>query len=109
MDRKKLGLLGEDTAAEYLMRDGYRIIERNFKCKLGEIDIIARRGGTLAFVEVKTRQDDFFGRPSEAVGSKKQQHIRRVAEIFLYRKKLNPMKIRFDVMVVEINHIKDAF
>lgn len=109
MERKKLGYLGEDTAAEYLMRDGYRVIERNFKCNLGEIDIIARRGDTLAFVEVKTRQDEFFGRPAEAVGREKQRHIRRVAEIFLYRRRLNPLKTRFDVIEVEINHIQDAF
>ena len=109
MNRQKLGRLGEDTAAEFLMREGYRIIERNFRTKIGELDIIARRGDVLAFVEVKTRQGDMFGRPAESVGAEKQVHIRRTAELYMKMKKMHPLKVAFDVIEVEINHIMDAF
>ena len=109
MNRQQTGRFGEDAAAEYLMRNGYRIIERNFSCNLGELDIIARRGDTMVFAEVKTRTGDIFGRPAEAVGAEKQKHIKRVAEIFLNRRKLHPLKMRFDVLEISINHIEDAF
>ncbi|MEE1170054.1 MAG: YraN family protein [Anaerovoracaceae bacterium] len=109
MNRQQTGKFGEDAAAEYLVRNGYRIIERNFRCRLGEIDIIAQRGDIVAFVEVKTRLGNMFGRPAEAVGREKQKHIRRVAQIFMSIKKLHPLKIRFDVLEVTLNHIENAF
>jgi putative endonuclease len=109
MNRQELGRLGEDTAAEYLMREGYRIIERNFRTKIGELDIIAGRGDVLAFIEVKTRQGDMFGRPAESVGAKKQEHIRRTAQLYMNIRKVHPLIVSFDVIEVEINHIMDAF
>ena len=109
MNRQMLGRLGEDTAAEFLIRDGYRIIERNFSCKLGEIDIIAVKGDTLVFAEVKTRLSEMFGRPAESVDARKQEHIKRTAQLYLSMRKMHPMRISFDVIEVEINHIADAF
>lgn len=109
MTKKEFGKFGEDKAAEFLAKGGYRIIERNFSCKLGEIDIVARKGDTLRFIEVKTRSGFQFGSPAEAVNENKMRHIRRVAEIYLRARRLNPMRISFDVIEVSFNHIKDAF
>ena len=109
MNRQQTGRFGEDSATEYLIRNGYKIIERNFRCRLGEIDIIARRGDVLIFAEVKTRLGDLFGRPAEAVNKEKQEHIRRVAQLFMRINDLHPLKVRFDVIEVTVNHIENAF
>lgn len=109
MNRQKTGRFGEDVAAEYLMRDGYRIIERNFRTRIGELDIVARKGDVLAFIEVKTRLGNMFGRPAEAVTLEKQAHIKRTAQLFMRMRNIHPLKTAFDVIEVEINHIRDAF
>lgn len=109
MTKKEFGLFGEEKAAEYLKKKGYRILERNFSCKLGEVDIIARRGDTISFIEVKTRSSFLYGSPGEAVGKTKMSHIKRVAEIYIRQKNLYPLKVSFDVMEVMFNHIKNAF
>lgn len=104
------GDLGEDLACDYLKRQKYKILERNYKNKIGEIDIIAQKKKEVVFVEVKYRSDDRFGMPSEAVGKNKQNKIRLVAEEFLIRHKFE--SVRFDVIEIldgEINHIIDAF
>jgi len=109
---KSKGDFGEDKAAKYLKKKKYRIIERNFSNKLGEIDIIARQKDTTVFVEVKTRTNENYGFASEAVDTNKQQKIRNVAT--MYAQKENISNIRFDVIEVylendRINHIENAF
>ena len=94
-----MGDLGEDFAASYLRHCGYRIIERNFRCRLGEIDIIAQEGKDLVFIEVKTRRSRRFGCPQEAVTLAKQAKLRAVAACFLQRYKKS-VPCRFDVLAI---------
>ena len=110
-----LGQYGEDKACGYLEANNYKIIERNFRCRLGEIDIIAKdlTKNELVFIEVKTRLSFNFGRPSQAVNSLKQRHILNVAKYYLYIHSIKNTFIRFDVIEVfvdqlkfQINHIK---
>ena len=77
MDRRVFGQIGENAAADVLRAKGYRILRQNYRCRYGEIDIIAERGGDVSFVEVKTRQSFRFGRPCEAVTDEKKKHMRR--------------------------------
>lgn len=81
--RKALGSRGEDYACQYLLRQGYEIVYRNFRCRIGEIDIIASKNKILCFIEVKTRASTRYGRPAEAVTKAKQQKIYRCAEYYL--------------------------
>ena len=83
MDAKELGRAGEQIAAKLLSLKGFVILETNFVCPLGEVDIIADRGGTRYCVEVKARSSAQFGRPVEAVGGGKQQRLRRLAEYYM--------------------------
>ncbi len=113
MKRKELGNLGEKIAVDYLQKENYKIIERNFYCKQGEIDIIAYRQKEIIFVEVKTRTNNLFGVPAEAVNTIKQRHIKQVANYFLCKNNLLDSCIRFDVIEVmllkgkfNVNHIK---
>ena len=106
------GDFGEEKAAKYLKKQRYKILKRNFKNKIGEIDIIAKQGKSTVFVEVKTRTDETFGFASEAVNLRKQQKIRDVA--ILYAQKEGISDMRFDVVEVylkedRINHIVNAF
>ena len=94
------GNSGEDLAALLYERDGYEVIERNFTCPEGEIDLIARKGRTLVVCEVKTRRTDYFGDPSEAVTPAKQARLRRLAMIWLSQRRANGMKLRFDVVSI---------
>ncbi len=116
IDKKELGKKGEDLALRFLKKNGYRIIERNYVCKMGEIDIIAREKDTLVFIEVKTRTSTTFGPPQLAVNASKQRQMSKVALNFLKEKKLEDVKARFDVVAIllgpkgeEIELIKDAF
>lgn len=95
-----LGDRGEEAAEGFLRRRGYVIVERNFRCPLGEIDLIALERGTIVFVEVKTRRTHGFGSPAEAVDRRKQQRLRRAAEVYLNRKRLHDRHARFDVVEV---------
>lgn len=114
---KKTGDIGEQLATEFLKKKKYKILERNFKNKIGEIDIIARLKKQIVFVEVKTRSSLQFGNPSEAVNSHKQYKIRQVAECYLMQKKIEDSDIRFDVIEVleedngykVVNHLENAF
>lgn len=113
MKRKELGNLGEEIASEYLQKENYKIIERNFYCKQGEIDIIAQKQKEIIFVEVKTRTNNLFGIPAEAVNNIKQRHIKQVANYFLCKNNLLERFIRFDVIEImlvkgkfKVNHIK---
>lgn len=81
--RLALGAYGEEVAAAYLCEQGYTLIERNFRCPLGEIDIIAKKRLDLVFVEVKTRRSTLFGLPQEAVGAHKQRQLMRAAQWYL--------------------------
>ena len=110
--KKLLGRVGENKACAYLKRQGIKVLERNYKNAVGEIDIVAKDGEYLVFTEVKTRTSEDFGTPSEAVDLKKRQKYGRIAQMYLKLKGLDDVPVRFDVIEVEdgnINHIKDAF
>jgi putative endonuclease len=98
----KSGRLGETIAMDYLRRYGYRIVESNYRCALGEIDVIATEGKTVVFIEVKSRKTERFGEPQAAVGLQKQKKISMVAQNYLKEKKLNNVKARFDVVAVRL-------
>ena len=94
------GRVGEQLAASYLKRLGYRIICRNYRCPLGEIDIIARHRGVLVFVEVKSRRSQTFGSPKLAINPAKQHKLSQVAWHYLQRHELTEASARFDVVTV---------
>ena len=103
-DRLGMGREGEELAANYLKALGYQIYFRNFRCRFGELDIVARRSRELVFVEVKTRSGDLFGTPGEAVDARKQRHMTQAGAFFLQRFGLQHMDVRFDVIEVRIHH-----
>ncbi len=112
---KELGEYGEGKACEYLQNKGYKIIERNFRCHVGEADIIATKDNGVIFVEVKTRSQERYGEPSEAVNCIKKKHIYKVAEWYSLKNNLWDLPISLDVIEVyvnekiyRINHIKNA-
>ena len=111
-----LGVKGEDLAVKFLKKKGYRILSRNYKTPLGEIDIVAEEGETLVFVEVKTRADNSFGQPFEAVNYRKREKLRKVALYYLKNCCKKDLPSRFDVLSIQtrgdksaIEHITDAF
>lgn len=101
-DRRALGDRGEDLAAGFLKKQGYHILERNYRTPLGELDLIARHQGCLVFIEVKTRRTDRFGAPQEAVHPAKQEKLRNLAEYYLQDKGLGDAWVRFDVVGVRL-------
>ena len=110
--RQQFGKKGEIDAVKYLKKNGYRIIEQNYRTKLGEIDIIAKDGKTLVFVEVKARKSSHFGSPKWAVTPKKQRTISMVALYYLKATRQSRAKARFDVVSIHsetIEIIKNAF
>lgn len=110
--KKLLGRVGEDKAARFLRKRGCKILAKNYKNDIGEIDIVAKDGEVVAFVEVKTRTSDIYGEPSEAVTRNKRRKYALVATEYLVRNNLNDAPCRFDVVEIkndEINYIKDAF
>jgi len=114
--RRHTGESGESLAAKFLKKNGYKIIEQNYRCKSGEIDIIARDGRVLAFIEVKARRTGGFGGPKWAVTPKKQRKISMVALEYLKSTEQIGKKARFDVVAVrllpghpDIEIIKNAF
>ena len=112
MNKRFVGAEGERSAREYLVRKGARILEANYRRPTGEIDLIARQGNTLLFVEVKRRASLRYGRPAEAVDRAKQRHILRTAQLYLQENGHEDMPVRFDIIEVlpgEIHHIEDAF
>ncbi len=98
-----LGKKGEDLAVAQLKKLKFKILERNYTCKLGEIDIIAREKDTLVFIEVKTRATRDFGGPAAAVTIHKQRQLSRVALTYLNQKNLSHVPARFDVVAVELS------
>ena len=117
VERQGLGALGERLAAAHLAAKGYEILERNFRCPEGEIDIVARKGELLAFIEVKARRGRAMGTPEEAVGYRKRRRLQRVAEAYLAAHPDSPAQCRIDVVAVEfaggrlarLEHIEGAF
>ena len=110
-----LGRYGEDRACEYLKQLGYQLIERNFRCRDGELDIIAQDGKTVVFVEVKTRLSLFAGHPFEAITSQKQARIRRLAAEWCQRYQVSQVQVRIDAIAVmlrggrvAIEHLKQV-
>jgi putative endonuclease len=118
-DRKQLGKLGEELAEAFLSERDYRIIERNWRCRTGELDIIAEKANKLIFVEVRTRRPSGrFGSAKESVDYRKQLKVKETAQFYLHRFQKYEQSIQFDVITVElsvdgaaphIEHIKGAF
>jgi len=115
--RLALGAWGEEQAAEYLRLQGMKILQRNYRTPVGEIDIIAKNKKFLVFVEVKTRRGVAFGSPQEAVGERKQRQIIRTCQWYLQEHKCGKLQPRFDVAAVlsekdgtaQITYLEDAF
>ncbi len=98
--KKLLGKEGEDLAARFLARQGYKILERNYRTPSGEIDLIALHQGEVVFVEVKTRTSDAYGAPELAVNPRKQQRMIKAALGYMKYKKLHQVPCRFDVVAI---------
>lgn len=115
MHTQRVGRFGEDEAERYLKQKGYKILERNFSCKRGEIDIIALDKNEIVFIEIKARISLKYGLPSEAVTKYKLKHIYKTAEYYLYSRNLQNENTRIDVIEVYIqnrqviiNHLKQV-
>lgn len=113
MNKRQAGDGWEEAAVHYLEGHGMRILERNFRCRQGEIDIVGQQDGCLCFVEVKYRRDDAFGSALEAVGTRKQMRICRCADYYLYRhSQWREKGVRFDVLAIckdRVQWIRNAF
>ena len=115
--RQELGRWGETLAANYLDRNGYRVIERNLRTPFGEIDLVAEDGSLLVFVEVKTRSTDTYGMPEESITQQKRQHLIAAAQSYLQTFSISDTNWRIDVISIrklkskatpEIIHFKNA-
>lgn len=114
---KKIGSYGETIAEDYLKSIGYIILEKNFTCKIGEIDLIAKDKNHISFIEVKTRYGTPYGTPGESITTSKQYKIYKTAQTYILKKKLYKSNFRFDVIEIILNNtnspyiklIKDAF
>ena len=111
----ELGRIGENIIADYITKLGYKVVERNFECNQGEIDIIAKDKEELVVIEVKTRTDISYGEASEAVTDTKKRHLINSIKYYIYKQKLENQPIRIDVAEVyinkgkvKINYIKQA-
>lgn len=119
MDAKELGKKGEEAAAEFLLKKGFEIVERNYRFSHGEIDIIAKdpNDGYTVFVEVKARQNLQFGEPEYAITKSKQKQLKKMAEHYFFDKGITELDCRFDVISVlfrekirpVITHYENAF
>ena len=114
--RQIFGKQGEQLAEQFLKKKGYKIVERNYRCANGEVDLIALDRRVIVFVEVKTRADHGFGSPLEAVEFYKQQKMIKAAQFFLHEKRLHQRDARFDVVGISwpgqeavVEHIQNAF
>jgi len=115
--RKTLGERGEALAVRYLRKKGYKILERNYRCRWGEIDLVASDKGSLVFIEIKTRASTDFGQPQEAVGFSKQKKLILSAKAYMVERHVDEeTNARFDVVAVHLGQsdpwidvIKDAF
>jgi len=118
MERKNKGVWGERLARWLLWAKGYHVIARNFRCKLGEMDLIARKNETLVFIEVRMRGPGSFLLPQETITRKKKERMRKIALWFMAKYKIRDVNCRFDVICIystghfdkpEIMHIEGAF
>lgn len=100
--RQRLGAHGEEAALRRYLERGYRLVARNWRCRVGELDLVLARGSTLVFCEVKTRRGSAFGGGWEAVTARKQAKLRAVAQSFLIATRLQPQAVRFDVASVAV-------
>lgn len=114
--RHAFGKAGEEVAVQFLRQQGYQILDRNYRCRFGEIDLIARDGSTLAFIEVKARRSQRFGPAAAAVTLEKQRHLVKASQVYLIQKRKADELCRFDVVTIELDTqkprielIKDAF
>ena len=115
-NKRERGNRGEDLAADFLQREGYEIITRNYICPIGEIDLIAREGNCLVFVEVRSKTSRRFGTPAESITSAKEKRLRKLANYYLVREVGKEVPCRFDLVSIEkegseysLNHIKGMF
>lgn len=116
-NKKEIGKEGEELAAEFLIKNGFKIIERNYHYGHGEIDIIADDNGVTVFIEVKTRLNLEFGEPEYAINQKKINQIKKIAELYLFDKGIEEVNCRFDVVSIvleknsksHITYYKNAF
>ena len=106
-NKKEFGNIGEEIGSKYLEQIGYKIIERNFSCRQGEIDIIAKDKNEYVFVEVKTRSNIIYGMPRDAVNEDKQKHIYKCTKYYLHMHGLDNAYVRFDV--IEIYFLKNKY
>lgn len=113
--RQNIGKIGEGLALDFLRRQGYKIITRNFFCRFGEIDLIARQAQDIVFIEVRTISAFTFCQPEESLGPRKINHLRRCAQFYIAQYAVNEEFFRFDFVSViltnppTINLIKNAF
>ncbi len=107
--RKEIGNLGEEMAARFLVMQGYQILETNYRCRSGEIDIIAKKSDRYHFVEVKTRHGNDYGTPAESVTQKKQHKIIMTAKYYLMSKRIRDVSVQFDVVEIEIGMLMNCF
>ena len=115
--RRKTGDSGEHFAADFLKKKGYNIIQRNYRCKEGEIDIIAEQDDCLVFVEVRTKKGANFGTPEESITSAKKERLVSLADVYIQSCDVSPASWRIDVIAIELgakgkinrlNHIENA-
>jgi len=110
MNKRGFGSLGEKLAEDYLIQNGFKILERNYRVgRIGEIDIIATENDYICFIEVKTRTGSLYGLPIEAVGHTKRKKIKELALIYLKQKRMIDKNIRFDIVEVMGNRTGDKF
>ena len=108
LQKKELGAKGEEIAARYLKSLGYRILERNYRVRYGEIDIVAEQGTDLVFVEVKTRSGTLFGSPFDSVTIPKQRQLSKVALEYISKQDCHDRSSRFDVVGVELKKVNSV-
>lgn len=117
-ENKTIGNYGEQIARKHLKESGYTILDRNFKCRTGEIDIIAKKYNTITFVEVKSRYNSLYGNPCESVNYIKKLRIYKAAQFYIIKNNLINFDFRFDVIEIifnynnndnTLNHIENAF
>lgn len=110
MNNRAFGSIGEKLASEYLKKNGFTILERNFRAgRFGEIDIIATEREYICFIEVKTRTSSLFGTPAEAVGYAKREKLRQLAWIYLKQENLKDRNMRFDIIEVTGQRSNEEF
>ena len=114
MNNIEKGRLGEEIALKYIISKGGTIVEKNYRTKMGEIDLIERMNGEIVFIEVKSRSNINYGYPCEAVNYKKKRKITNVAKYYILDNSLEDISVRFDVIEIyltdkKINHIVNAF